>query len=125
MKVVVRVLKTTRLLAAWHRQRTKTGSVNADSLQLGYACFFPRLTLVRKPVICNAGFRVRDGLGWGLVRKDDFSLGRSFFFLHAEPRRRSESCCMVFWMAALVAAIGRLGRVSATGRVAGVGGGAR
>ena len=35
------------------------------------------------------------------------------------------SCCMVFWMAALVAAIGRLGRVSAMGRVAGVGGGAR
>ena len=33
------------LLAAWHRQRTKTGSVNADSLQLGYAFFFPRLTL--------------------------------------------------------------------------------
>ena len=65
----------------------------------------------------------RDGLGWGLVRKDYFSLGRSFFLLHA--RRRSESCCMVFWMAALVAAIGRLGRVSAMGRVAGVGGGAR
>ena len=123
MKVVVRVLKTTRLLAAWHRQRTKTGSVNADSLQLGYAFFFPPYPRAKARYLqCRIQ---RDGLGWGLVRKDDFSLGRSFFFLHAEPRRRSESCCMVFWMSALVAAIGRLGRVSATGRVAGVGGGAR
>ena len=72
MKVVVRVLKTTRLLAAWHRQRTKTGSVNADSLQLGYAFFFPRL--VQKPVILQCRIQ-RDGLGWGLVWKDDFSFG--------------------------------------------------
>ena len=53
----------------------------------------------------------RDGLGWGLVRKDEVSWGTVDLFLHAEPRRRlvAASCCMEFWMAALVAAMGRLG----------------
>jgi len=56
------------------------------------------------------GRNQRDGLGWGLVRKDEVSWAVDLF-LHAEPRGRvvAASCCMEFWMAALVAAMGRLG----------------
>ena len=66
--------------------KNQNSSVNADSLQLGYAFFFPRL--VQKPLICNAGFRetVWVGVWFG---KTISVLGRSSF-LHAEPRRRSE-----------------------------------
>ena len=83
--------------------------------------------LVRS-LVSKRGVRIRnqrDGLGWGLDRKDKFSWGRSFSSRRAASTVVAASCCMEFWMAAFVVAMGRLGRVSAMGRAAGVGGGAR
>ena len=98
--------------------------MNADSLQLGYAFFFPRL--VQKPLICNAGFRetVWVGVWFG---KTISVLGRSSF-LHAEPRRRSELLHGVLdgGVGGRHRSLGPCERaLSAMGRVAGVGGGGR
>ena len=70
----------------------------------------------------GVGIRETDWVvGFGLERR--IQLGWIFFF--TPSRVVAASCCMEFWMAALVVAMGRLGRVSAMGRAAGVGGGAR
>ena len=83
------------------------------------------------PVQASTGFSVqargrnqRDGLGWGVVQKDDFSWGRSFSSRRAACRRRSELLYGVLGGGVGGRHIGCLGRVSAIGRAAGVGGGA-
>jgi hypothetical protein len=63
--------------------------------------------LVRS-LVYKRGVGIRETVWVGVWFGKTNSVGVDIF-LHAEPRRRSESCCMGFWMAALVAAMGRLG----------------